>query len=130
MKYLKHYWKDVHTGEWCTTNNPVEKRHPEGEYPGLDVRIWLQDSAGIDVCMAYVPDSTVEEDVVVGDKTAAKFLTETQWNSVWTPLQEAWTATGEAQEAQLSGDATTEATKRALAETKYAEAQTAIQALE
>ena len=37
MKYLKHYWICVKDETFCWADNPVEKRHPEAEFPGLDV---------------------------------------------------------------------------------------------
>lgn len=129
MKYLKHYWKDYHSGEWCTTSNPVEKRHPEAEYDGLDVQVWMHDPDGIDVCLARVPDTTAISTIAVGSKNAVQELTETEFNSVWTPLQASSTARQEAQEAERDGDTDTAATKNALADTKYAEATAALHAL-
>ena len=84
MKYLKHYWICVHTGNYMCANNPVEKRHPEAEFPGLDVRIWMHDENGIDVCLSRVPDGVSIVDVVDdhnGKKVVQK-LTETEFNSV------------------------------------------------
>ena len=129
MKYLKHYWIAVHGGGWCTTENPVEKRHPEGEYPGLGVKIWMHDPDGIDVCMSTAPDSTTITTITEGSKNAVIEITETQFNSVFTPLQESSTARYEAYEAERNGDTDTAATKSALADTKYTEAQTALHAL-
>jgi hypothetical protein len=128
MKYLKHYWisKD---GSWATATNPVEKRHPEAEYAGLGVKVWMHDPDGIDVCLSTVPDDTTIAPIVVGTKNAVQELTEDQFNSVWTPLQESSTARQEAMEAERDGDADTAATKNALADTKYTEATTALHAL-
>jgi len=129
MKYLKHYWIAVHGGGWCTTENPIEKRHPEGEYPGLDVRVWMHDEDGIDVCLSAVPDSTSITTITEGSKNAVQELTETEFNSVWTPLQESGTARQEAMEAERTGDTDTAATKRAEADAKHAEALAAFHAL-
>ena len=86
-KYLKHYWKK--NGNWLTTANLVEQHHPEADYPGLDVNIWMHDSDGVDVCLSKVPDSTVISTITVESKNAVIELTETQFNSVKTPLDEA-----------------------------------------
>jgi hypothetical protein len=128
MKYLKHYWisKD---GSWATATNPVEKRHPEAEYAGLGVKVWMHDTDGIDVCLSTVPDTTTISTIVVGSKNAVQELTETEFNSVWTPLQESDSARQEAMEAEMNDDADTAATKNALADTKYTEAQNALNAL-
>ena len=59
MKYLKHYWKSTNPLESILLLLiDIHKRHPEAEFPGLDVQIWMHDADGIDVCMAQVPDST------------------------------------------------------------------------
>lgn len=128
MKYLKHYWisKD---GSWATATNPIEKRHPEAEYPGLGVKIWMHDPDGIDVCLSTVPDETTINPIVVGTKNAVQELTEAEYNSVSNPLQESMTARQEAMEAERNGDSDTATTKNALADTKYTEAITALHAL-
>ena len=86
-KYLKHYWKK--NGNWLTTANEVEQHHPEADYPGLGVKVWMHDSDGIDVCLSEVPDSTEISTITVGSKNAVIEITETQFNSVKTPLDEA-----------------------------------------
>ena len=123
-KYLKHYWKK--NGNWLTTANEVEQHHPEADYPGLGVKIWMHDSDGVDVCLSEVPDTTTIQTITVGSKTAVVELTETQYNSVKTPLDEANTLEEEAITAEDSGDADTAATKRSEAETKRTEAQNAL----
>ena len=123
-KYLKHYWKK--NGSWLTTSNEVEQQHPESDYPGLGVKIWMHDSDGVDVCLSEVPDSTGISTITVGSKNAVIELTETQFNSVKTPLDEANTLEEEAITAEDSGDADTAATKRSEAETKRTEAQNAL----
>jgi hypothetical protein len=91
MKYLKHYWISVVDGGYCCHENPVLKRHPEAEFPGLDVRIWMHDQEGIDVCLSAVPNTTEVQDIYdVHDETlkVVQVLTEEQFNSVAVPLQE------------------------------------------
>ena len=129
MKYLKHYWKSTETGEYLTTVNTIHKRHPEAEFAGLDVQIWMHDADGIDVCMAQVPDSTTVTDLTVGSKKAIQSLTETQYNSVKTPLDASNVLEQEAMDAEMSGDTSTAESKRTEATTKYNEAKTALLAL-
>ena len=126
-KYLKHYWKK--NGNWLTTANEVEQHHPEADYPGLGVKVWAHDSDGVDVCLSEVPDSTEISTITVGSKNAVIELTETQFNSVKTPLDEVATLSMEADElrteglnAQTQGDADTAATKNAAADAKDTEA--------
>ena len=126
-KYLKHYWKK--NGNWLTTANEVEQHHPEADYPGLDVNIWMHDSDGVDVCLSKVPDSTAISTIAVGSKNAVMELTETQFNSVKTPLDEAVVLREEARTAEESGDTDTAATKNTAAEAKETEAQNALNAL-
>ena len=126
-KYLKHYWKK--NGNWLTTANEVEQHHPEADYPGLDVNVWMHDSDGVDVCLSKVPDGTAISTITVGSKNAVMELTETQFNSVKTPLDEAVTLREEARTAEEGGDADTAATKNTAAATKETEAQNALNAL-
>ena len=126
-KYLKHYWKK--NGNWMTTANEVEQHHPEADYPGLGVKVWMHDSDGVDVCLSEVPDSTAISTITVGSKNAVIELTETQFNSVKTPLDEAATLREEARTAEESGDTDTAATKNTAADAKQTEAQNALNAL-
>ena len=126
-KYLKHYWKK--NGNWLTTSNEVEQHHPEADYPGLGVKIWMHDSDGVDVCLSEVPDSTGISTITVGSKNAVIELTETQYNSVKTPLDAAAVLRQEATEAEMSGDTDTAATKNTAAAAKETEAQNALNAL-
>lgn len=128
MQYLKHYWIHAHSGTYCCEDNPVEKRHPEAEFPGLDVKIWMHDENGIDVCLSQVPDGVTITDVIDehnGKKVVQK-LTETEFNSVQTPLLESQTLR---QEAQQETDEAVKAEKEAAADAKLQEAQQALQAL-
>ena len=128
MKYLKHYWICVHTGNYMCANNPVEKRHPEAEFPGLDVRIWMHDENGIDVCLSRVPDTTVITDIVNPNngKKVVQQLTEEEFNSVQTPLDESAALRSQAQQ---ETDETVKADLEAQADAKFAEAQQALFAL-
>ena len=126
-KYLKHYWKK--NGNWLTTANEVEQHHPEADYPGLGVKIWMHDSDGVDVCLSEVPDTTGISTITVGSKNAVMELTETQYNSVKTPLDEAATLREEARIAEEGGDTDTAATKNTAADAKETEAQNALNAL-
>jgi hypothetical protein len=128
MKYLKHYWICVQDGNYCCEDNPVEKRHPEAEFPGLDVRIWMHDEDGIDVCLSRVPDSTTITDVTNPEtgKKVVQELTEVQFNSVQTPLDESASLRSQAQQ---ETDETIKADLEAQADTKFQEAQQALFAL-
>ena len=131
MKYLKHYWKSTNpsAGDYLTTVNSIDRRHPEAEFAGLDVQVWSHDADGIDVCLARVPDSTTITEVTVGSKKAIQELTETQYNTVKTPLDASAVLESEAMTAEMSGDTSTATTKRNEATTKYNEAKTALLAL-
>lgn len=128
MKYLKHYWICVHSGNYMCGNNPVEKRHPEAEFPGLDVRIWMHDEDGIDVCLSRVPDTTTITDIVNPDngKKVVQELTETEFNSVQDPLNESQVLR---QEAQQETDEDLKADLEAQADAKFEEARQALFAL-
>ena len=126
-KYLKHYWKK--NGNWLTTANEVEQHHPEADYAGLGVKVWMHDSDGVDVCLSEVPDTTGITTITVGSKNAVIELTETQYNSVKTPLDAAAVLRQEATEAEASGDTDTAATKNTAADAKQTEAQNALNAL-
>jgi hypothetical protein len=128
MKYLKHYWICIADGKYCCQDNPVEKRHPEAEFPGLDVKIWMHDAEGIDVCLSTVPNSTPVADVLSedGNKKVVQVLTEEQFNSVAVPLAESGQLS---QQARQEKDATLSASLKQQAEAKFAEAQQALFAL-
>lgn len=131
MQYIKHYYvDDDHNTFCCEAPEPAYKRHPWKEYAGLDVKVWLSDSDGIDVMLATLPDST-SVSTIVDDcgKNCIQVLSEAEYNSVATPYFEAQTLSGEAREARESGDEATAAAKEAEAQTKLDEATTAIRAL-
>jgi len=132
MQYIKHYYVDDDHNTFCceTTSNPKYKRHPWKEYEGLGVKVWLSDSDGVDVMLAELPDSTsVSTTVADCGKNCIQVLTETEYNTVWTPYSEALALYGEAREARESGDEATAAAKEAEAQTKMDEATVAIRAL-
>ena len=130
MKYLKHYWMSTTTGQYLTTTNSLDKRHPESEFHGLDVQVWMHDADGVDVCLSRTADDKVEiPTVTIGTKTAVRELTETEFNSVKTPLDASGVLEQEAMTAEQSGDTSTATTKRNEATTKYNEAKTALLAL-
>jgi hypothetical protein len=128
MKYLKHYWICIADGKYCCQENPVEKRHPEAEFPGLDVKIWMHDEDGIDVCLSAVPDSTPVADVLSedGNKKVVQVLTEEEFNSVAVPLAESGQLS---QQARQESDEAVAADLRTQSEAKFAEAQQALFAL-
>ena len=131
MQYIKHYYvDDDHNTFCCEAPEPAYKRHPWKEYAGLDVKVWLSDSDGIDVMLAELPDSTsVSTTVAECGKNSIQVLSGAEYNSVATPYFEAQTLSGEAREARESGDEATAAAKESAAATKLAEATTAIRAL-
>ena len=135
MKYAKHYWVDYVTNVWLTTTNdtPNGKTHPYNVFSQSDlaVKIWLQDSDNIDVCLSELPDSVTITEVAIGSKKALVELTETQFNSVKTPYDAAGVLRNEAYElrTQETPDETAAAAKDTEADAKIAEAKTALNAL-
>ena len=135
MKYVKHYWIDHVTSAWLTTTNdtPNGKTHPYNifSHDDLDVKVWLTDSDGIDVCLSEVPDSVTITEVAVGTKKALIELTETQYNSVKTPYDATFVLRLEASDLrnQETPDETAAAAKDTEADAKLAEAKTALNAL-
>ncbi len=135
MKYVKHYWIDHVTNVWLTTTNdtPNGKTHPYNVFSAneLDVKIWLIDSDGIDVCLSELPDSVTIAEVAVGSKKAVIELTETQFNTVKTPYDASAVLRNEADtlRTQETPDETAAAAKDTESDTKMAEAKTALNAL-
>jgi uncharacterized protein YfeS len=131
MQYIKHYYVDDENNTFCCeTSEPTYKRHPWKEYAGLDVKVWLTDSEGVDVCLAELPDTT-SVSTVVSDcgKNSIQVLTEAEYNTVAVPYFEAQTLSGEAQEARQQDDEITAEAKETAAAAKIVEATTAIRAL-
>jgi hypothetical protein len=130
MQYIKHYYVDDDYNTFCceVTPEPKYKRHPWKEYAGLDVKVWLSDSDGVDVCLAELPDSTPVSTTVDPDcgKNQIKVLTEAEYQSVATPYFEAQQLFGEAMSEE---DEDLKAEKEAAAAVKYQEAVTALNAL-
>ena len=129
MQYVKHYWINLHTGNYCCRENPIEKRHPIEEIPGLDVKVWLQDINGIDVCLSEVLSEIPVPEIyesTSSTKKCVQVLTEEEYNSVATPYFESQQLSGEA---MMQEDETLKAEKRAEASAKHQEALTALHAL-
>lgn len=129
MKYLKHYWISVVDGGYCCHENSVLKRHPEAEFPGLGVKIWMHDQNDIDGCLSTVPDTTEVSDILdVHDPNlkVVQVLTETEFNSVAIPLNE---SSDLFQQFQRETDETVIQDLRNQSEAKYQEAQVALNAL-
>lgn len=85
MKYLKHYWISTIDDTYCSHENTINRRHPEQEYPGLDVRIWLEDQTGINLCVSQVPDTTEVVDIFDTqdpDLKVVQILTKEQFDSI------------------------------------------------
>jgi hypothetical protein len=130
MQYIKHYYVDEDTNAFCceTTSPAKYKIHPWAQYEGLDVKVWLTDSDGVEVMLAELPDSTpvstITEDC---GKNSIQVLTEVEYNSVFVPYSEAQTLY---LQARKFGDPTLAEQKRLEAEIKMQEAEVAIRALE
>jgi len=131
MQYIKHYYVDNDNNTFCCEpEEPKYKRQPWKEYAGLDVKVWLSDSDGVDVMLAELPDSTaVSTTVAPCGKNSIQVLTQTEYNSVATPYFEAQTLSAEAAEARGEGDEATAATKESAAAARMAAATTALHAL-
>jgi len=130
MQYIKHYWVDNITNQFCCrTNDAPEKRHPVKEIPGLDVKVWLQDINGVDVCLSEVSSEIHVPEVYessTSTKKCVQVLTETEYNSVATPYFESQQLSGEA---RTEENETLKVQKEAEATAKYQEALTALHAL-
>jgi hypothetical protein len=132
MKYIKHYYVDDNNNAFCceASTEPQYKRHPWKEYEGLDVKIWLTDAEGVDVCLSEVSDSTSVETVASPcGKNSVQVLTKTEYDSVATPYYEAQTLFGESQTSRQEGDETLAAQKQSEGEAKLQEALTALHSL-
>ena len=96
-QYIKHYYKKTSddtwitsikktynsdTNEWITDTSYVERRYPEKEYPGLGVKVWMEDDENIDICLSELPDSTSVENVSYDGKKVVQILNEDQFNAV------------------------------------------------
>jgi hypothetical protein len=128
MQYIKHYWISTETNTYCSENNCIQRRHPESEFPGLGVKIWMHDEDGIDICLSTVPDNTSINDTFdsITGKKVVQVLTEGQFNSVQDLLNESSTLS---QEAITEQDEDLKAEKQAEASAKYEEAVAALYAL-
>jgi len=131
MQYIKHYYVDDNSNVFCCESpDPTYKRHPWKEYEGLDVKIWLSDVDGIDVCLSEVPDTTSVATIVDDcGKKSVQVLTEAEYNTVAIPYGEAGVLGVEAQQARQNGDEALAAQKEAAAQAKIQDALTALHAL-
>lgn len=131
MQYIKHYYiNETNSVFCCETAEPASKVHPWRQYPGLDVKVWLTDAEGVDVCLSELPDSTAVSTVASPcGKNAVQVLTEAEYQSVATPYFEAVVLSGEAQQARQDGDEATAEAKETAAAAKLTEATAAIRAL-
>lgn len=131
MQYIKHYYVDDSNNYFCCeAPDPRYKRHPWKEYEGLNVKIWLSDVDGIDVCLSEVHDTTPVATIVDDcGKKSVQVLTQAEYNTVATPYGEAGVLSGEAQQARQNGDETLAAQKEAEAQAKIQDALTALHAL-
>lgn len=132
MQYIKHYYVDDENNTFCCEEPSTAKykRHPWKEYLGLDVKVWLTDAEGVEVCLSELPDSTEVSTVAAPcGKNSVQVLTEAEYNSVATPYFEAQTLSVEAQQARQDGDDATAEVKETAAAAKLAEATTAVRAL-
>lgn len=131
MQYIKHYYVDDNNNSFCCEpSEPTYKRHPYKEYPGLNVKVWLKDSEGVDVCLSEVPDSTVVETIVSHcGKNSVQVLTEEEYNSVANFYLKSVSLLLESETARSSGDEETALEKEAAASEKLSEASAALHAL-
>jgi len=132
MQYIKHYYVDNERNTFCCEEpSPTKyKRHPWKEYAGLNVKVWLSDSDGVDVMLSEVPDSTTVSTIASDcGKNSVQVLTELEYNSVATLYFEAQTILGEARVARESNDDATAEEKESAAAEKLNEALVAIRAL-
>jgi hypothetical protein len=131
MQYIKHYWINCSTNCYCCEENPVEKRHPEVEFPGLDVRIWSKDPDGIDICISKVPDGVTFNEITDEEsgKKLVQQITESQFTNIETLNSQVNTLSMEIEQAKLSGDETLANAKETEANTKESELLAAIHAL-
>jgi len=102
-KYIKYYYitEDKETF-CCELPDLLPKRHPWKEYEGLDVKIWLTDSEGVDSMLAELPDSTPVSDIMHEcGKKAIQVITEEEYISVATPYFESQRLYSESYAAQI-----------------------------
>jgi hypothetical protein len=131
MQYIKHYYVDDNNNSFCCElSEPNYKRHPYKEYAGLDVKVWLKDSEGVDVCLSEVPDSTAVTTIVSPcGKNSVQVLTEEEYNSVANFYLKSISLLLESETARSSGDEETALEKQTAATEKLSEASAALHAL-
>jgi len=132
MQYIKHYYVDDERNTFCCEDSCTAKykRHPWKEYPGLDVKVWLTDTEGVEVCLAEVPDSTPVSTIASPcGKNSVQVLTEAEYNSVAVPYFEAQSLFGESQIVRQEGDETLATQKESEGQSKLQEATQALHSL-
>ena len=133
MQYIKHYYVDEDTNAFCceTTSPAKYKIHPWAQYEGLDVKVWLTDSDGVEVMLAELPDSTpvstITEDC---GKNSIQVLTQAEFDGVYVPYSESQILFTEAMDARQNQDLDLAAEKESQGQLKLEEAEVAIRALE
>jgi hypothetical protein len=132
MQYIKHYYVDDERNTFCCEEpcSVKYKRHPWKEYLGLDVKVWLTDVDGVEVCLAELPDSTSVSTIASPcGKNSVQVLTEAEYNSVAVPYFEAQSLFGESQIIRQEGDETLAAQKKSEGQLKLQEATQALHSL-
>jgi hypothetical protein len=131
MQYIKHYYVDDEGNNFCCgLDGPKYKRHPVQEYPGLDVKVWLNDPDGVPAMIAEVPDTTSVSDIVDDcGKKAVQVLSKAEYDSVYLPYYEASVLFGEAFSARSDGNDELAIEKESQAQLKMEEAQAAFHSL-
>ena len=132
MQYIKHYYVDDDYNTFCceVTPEPKYKRHPWKEYAGLDVKVWLSDSDGVDLMLSELPDSTSVSTIVDAcGKKSVQVLTEDEYNIIAIPYFEATALFFQASEERKSGNEVEAEALIAAGNLKINEATTALYAL-
>lgn len=120
-------WKDANTGEFVTeVNFQGPKKHPLEEYSGLDVRLWLKDNDGLDVCISAVPDDTTVETITEGSKNAVIQMTEDEYNTIANLIQEMEVLEEARSQAEIDGEHVLAVEKHEARDAKYQEAKNLI----
>lgn len=79
MKYIKHYYVDPVTLEPFSTDASVGvngKTHPP--IPNLDVKFWLTDTNGVDICYSVIGDIDVSSVAGVTELTEEEWFNEVE----------------------------------------------------
>ena len=133
MQYIKHYYVDEERNVFCceTTSPAKYKIHPWRQYEGLDVKVWLSDSDGVDSMLAELPDTTPVSDIIDPDcgKKSIQVLTQAEFDGVYVPYSESQVLFTEAMDARQNQDLDLAAEKESQGQLKLEEALVAFRAL-